>query len=100
MRKPSCGGSGQVIEDPCASCGGSGPETTFEFTAPSTGTYTIDPAHSSVEAVARHLVVSKVRGSFTAFSGTIVVGERPEESFGGRRGACQRSLDRLRFCPL
>jgi polyisoprenoid-binding protein YceI len=47
---------------------------------PATGTYAIDPSHSSVEAVARHLVVSKVRGRFGAFSGTITVGEGLEDS--------------------
>ena len=33
-----------------------------------------------MEAVARHLVVSKVRGSFARFGGTITVGETPEAS--------------------
>lgn len=47
---------------------------------PAAGTYVIDPAHSTVEAVARHLVVSKVRGRFSTFSGTIVVGEGVEDS--------------------
>lgn len=44
------------------------------------GTWTIDPVHSNVEFVARHMVVSKVRGRFRAFSGTIVTGDRPLES--------------------
>lgn len=41
-------------------------------TAPSavTGTYAIDAAHSSVGFVARHAMVTKVRGSFTEFDGT------------------------------
>jgi polyisoprenoid-binding protein YceI len=47
---------------------------------PAPGTYTIDASHSSVEAVARHLMVTKVRGRFAAFSGTIEVAERPEDS--------------------
>jgi polyisoprenoid-binding protein YceI len=41
------------------------------------GTWAIDAAHSSVEFVARHLMVSKVRGRFTDFSGTIEVAEDP-----------------------
>jgi polyisoprenoid-binding protein YceI len=41
----------------------------------SVGTWTIDPVHSSIEFSARHLMVSKVRGRFDAFSGNIVVGE-------------------------
>jgi polyisoprenoid-binding protein YceI len=48
--------------------------------APAVGTYTIDSAHTSVGFVARHMMVSKVRGVFGVFSGTIVVGERPEDS--------------------
>ena len=34
-----------------------------------TGTYTIDPAHSRIGFVARHAMVSKVRGSFNQFEG-------------------------------
>lgn len=47
---------------------------------PATGVYDIDGAHSTVEAVARHLMVSKVRGRFSDFEGTITVGETPAES--------------------
>ena len=47
---------------------------------PLEGTYRIDPSHSMVEAVARHLMVTKVRGRFRRFSGQIVVGDRPQES--------------------
>jgi len=39
-----------------------------------TGTWTIDPAHSEVGFVARHLM-TKVRGVFESFEGTIVTGE-------------------------
>jgi polyisoprenoid-binding protein YceI len=39
------------------------------------GTWAIDPVHSSVNFWVRHLVVSKVRGSFGTFSGAIVVAE-------------------------
>ena len=35
--------------------------------------YAIDPAHSSIDFAVRHLMISKVRGSFTAVSGTIAV---------------------------
>ena len=38
------------------------------------GTWAIDPSHSEVSFQVRHLMVSKVRGSFTGFSGSIVVG--------------------------
>ena len=39
------------------------------------GTWAIDPVHSSVSFSVRHLVVSKVRGTFQNFSGAIVVAE-------------------------
>ena len=35
-----------------------------------TGTYAIDPTHSSIGFVARHAMVTKVRGSFNEFEGT------------------------------
>jgi polyisoprenoid-binding protein YceI len=38
------------------------------------GTWNIDPAHSEVTFVIRHLM-SKVRGSFTTFSGQVVIGD-------------------------
>jgi polyisoprenoid-binding protein YceI len=44
------------------------------------GTYVVDPMHSSIGFVARHLMASKVRGSFTEFDGTIVIGETLEAS--------------------
>ena len=37
------------------------------------GTWVIDSAHSSIEAVARHMMISKVRGRFHDFSGAIHV---------------------------
>jgi polyisoprenoid-binding protein YceI len=47
---------------------------------PPAGTYTVDPTHSSLNFVVRHLLAAKVRGSFKEFEGTIVVGDRPEDS--------------------
>jgi polyisoprenoid-binding protein YceI len=47
---------------------------------PHPGTYDIDKAHTTVEFVARHLMITKVRGRFGEFSGTIHVAEVPEES--------------------
>jgi len=35
-----------------------------------TGTYTIDPSHSRIGFVARHAMVTKVRGSFNEFTGS------------------------------
>ena len=44
------------------------------------GTWDIDPVHSEVSFVVRHMVVSKVRGRFDKFEGTIVTGESPLQS--------------------
>jgi polyisoprenoid-binding protein YceI len=41
------------------------------------GTWDIDPVHSEVSFVVRHMVVSKVRGRFDTFEGTIVTGADP-----------------------
>jgi polyisoprenoid-binding protein YceI len=51
-----------------------------EVAIPTPGTWTIDPAHTSVSFVARHLMIAKVRGFLKGVSGTVVVAERPEES--------------------
>jgi polyisoprenoid-binding protein YceI len=48
--------------------------------APLPGTYILDTSHTHIGFAARHLMVSKVRGRFTAFSGTITVAEDPAES--------------------
>ncbi len=48
--------------------------TTATATTPiGVGTWAIDPVHSSIEFSVRHLMVSKVRGKFETFSGTITV---------------------------
>lgn len=47
---------------------------------PVAGTYTLDPAHKRVGFVARHLMVSKVRGGFGEATATITVAENPLES--------------------
>jgi polyisoprenoid-binding protein YceI len=48
---------------------------------PAKGTWTMDPNHTRVGAVARHLMVTKVRGEFKVFDGTIHVADRPEDSW-------------------
>jgi polyisoprenoid-binding protein YceI len=46
-----------------------------------TGTYTVDPAHSRFGFVARHAMVTKVRGSFNEFEGTATIdGADPSKS--------------------
>jgi polyisoprenoid-binding protein YceI len=54
--------------------------TTTTATLPTTGTYAIDPTHTEVGFVARHLIGTKVRGRFTEASGTFTIAENPEES--------------------
>ncbi len=49
-------------------------------TIPAPGTFAIDASHSTVQFVARHMMVSKVRGSFDDYSGTITIAEDPLQS--------------------
>lgn len=49
-------------------------------TVPEAGTYDLDLSHSTVEFVVRHLMISKVRGRFGSYRGTVVIGDRPEDS--------------------
>ncbi|MCM3844999.1 YceI family protein [Pseudonocardia sp. DR1-2] len=44
------------------------------------GTWDIDPVHSDVAFVVRHMMVSKVRGRFEKVSGELVTAERLEDS--------------------
>ncbi len=44
------------------------------------GTWAIDPVHSEVSFTVRHMMVSKVRGRFDTFEGTIVTGATPLDS--------------------
>jgi polyisoprenoid-binding protein YceI len=44
-------------------------------TAVPTGTYTVDPTHSSVEFAVKHLGIATVRGTFASFEGTLELGE-------------------------
>src|SRR5580700_4638518 len=48
---------------------------TASVSLPAPGVYAIDPTHSEVGFVARHLIGTKVRGRFTKFDGTITVGD-------------------------
>jgi polyisoprenoid-binding protein YceI len=41
------------------------------------GTWNVDPAHTTVSFVARHLMVSKVRGTFGGVTGTLTVDGDP-----------------------
>jgi polyisoprenoid-binding protein YceI len=47
---------------------------------PAPGTYELDPSHSSVSFSVRHLMVSKTKGRFADFAGTVTIAEDPLES--------------------
>jgi polyisoprenoid-binding protein YceI len=49
-------------------------------TVPAAGTYTLDVSHTDVGFSARHLMVSKVKGRFTDFGGTVVIADDPTQS--------------------
>lgn len=55
--------------------------TTATSFAQLTGEYTLDTAHTRIGFVARHAMVTKVRGSFNDFSGTAHIdGDKPSNS--------------------
>jgi polyisoprenoid-binding protein YceI len=47
---------------------------------PAAGSYALDPSHSQVGFAVRHVMVSKTRGRFSDFAGTVEIGENPLES--------------------
>jgi polyisoprenoid-binding protein YceI len=50
------------------------PESTATQTALPTGTWNVDPIHSSVEFQVKHLGIATVKGHFNDFEGTLEVG--------------------------
>ena len=52
------------------------PATTSDLT----GTWSLDPTHTRIGFVARHAMVTKVRGSFNEFEGTAIVGDSLADS--------------------
>ena len=58
----------------------SAPATTITVPGYIAGTWRIDPVHSDVSFTVRHMMVSKVRGQFTTFEGTVVTAEDPLQS--------------------
>src|SRR5579864_3823615 len=69
----------------------------------SSGTWSVDPAHSTIEFRVRHMIVNTVKGWFRDFEGLIVTGEKPSvigtievesiETMNGDRDAHLRSPD-------
>jgi polyisoprenoid-binding protein YceI len=55
-------------------------DTAVEIPSYVTGTWTVDPVHSEVSFTVRHMMVSKVRGRFDKFEGTIVTAQDPLQS--------------------
>jgi polyisoprenoid-binding protein YceI len=52
-------------------------ETVVEIPGYVAGTWTIDPVHSEVSFTVRHMMVSKVRGRFDKFEGTLTTAPEP-----------------------
>ena len=50
--------------------------STATLTSSQSGTWDIDPVHSVLGFTVRHMMVSKVRGHFSEFEGTVTVDER------------------------
>lgn len=55
-------------------------QTYDRSTLPAAGEWRIDPAHTTVGFVARHLMVTKVRGRFADVDGVARIAEQPEDS--------------------
>ena len=47
---------------------------------PAVGTYALDTMHTTLGFTVRHMAVSKVRGAFNTFEGTLELAENPEDS--------------------
>ena len=50
------------------------------LTIPTAGSFTLDPAHSKTGFVAKHMMVSKVRGHFDDLTGSLTIAEDPTQS--------------------
>jgi polyisoprenoid-binding protein YceI len=55
-------------------------DTTLELDGYKAGTWTLDPAHSEVTFSVRHMMISKVRGTFGVKSATLYAPENPLEA--------------------
>jgi polyisoprenoid-binding protein YceI len=54
--------------------------TTNQISGLVPGPWTVDPAHSEVSFTVRHMMVSKVRGSFKSFDAELIIADDPLES--------------------
>jgi polyisoprenoid-binding protein YceI len=55
-------------------------QTETNLSLPPPGEYEIDPIHTGVSFVSKHMMLARVRGRFGVFSGTIHIDEQPERS--------------------
>ncbi len=53
---------------------------TLEIPGYVAGTWVLDPVHSEVGFSVRHMMISKVKGTFQNFEGTIITAEKPLDS--------------------
>jgi polyisoprenoid-binding protein YceI len=49
-------------------------------TVPAAGVWAVDPSHSSVAFIARHMMVAKVRGNFSSYTVDLTIAEDPTQS--------------------
>src|SRR6188508_3160638 len=54
--------------------------TTIDVPGYKAGTWTLDPSHSEVTFSVRHMMISKVRGTFGVKSATLIAPENPLEA--------------------
>src|SRR3954465_1372114 len=69
--------------------------STSKATIVPAGTWTVDPAHSSVGFSVKHLGIATVRGKFEDFEGTLVIGEGDEtaKAYGNVQGVSINTND-------
>jgi len=65
----------------------------------SSGSWSVDPAHSTIEFRVKHMMIQTVRGRFRDFEGAIVAGEQPSVS-GSIRVASLETLQAERDAHL
>lgn len=55
-------------------------KTASTLQLPTSGTFVLDPAHTDVSFVVKHMVVAKVRGRFNSFEGKLDIADSPSDS--------------------
>src|SRR5215212_7362749 len=76
--------------------------TTMTVTAVPTGTWNIDPAHSTVEFQVKHLGIATVKGYFSDFEGTLEIGSAgvPTTAYGSVKVASVDTREEQRDAHL